>query len=413
MFKTTHNYSLVNAVLPAATANRIVDSTISQSGTSVLMWKARGTQLNDSWYQRWLPPISPARSMLQLLVPNNEVSRVVARVIDEGNLHRQATGAVYSTPCEHVYLGSQFSAWPVDETQTSDPVHQVNENLSVIHCVVGRQDSDRIARAAINSGSHGPIVHYAEGRGLRDRLGWLRITKEAEKDVLMVIADQHDVDDVFDAMAKAGQVHRPGRGFMYRLPINSGLFNLPSRVSHRHYDANMQQMIHAIDHLAGHKHWRDQSGIEVFGNAKSTGTGAVTQEQQGMRDQACISGIINRDNLHDLQELMLDAGAPGLNINHARFIADGPASQTNDASGMRVNHEYSLLRCVTDHDAAEQICASIDASAEDRGLKDLCMLVQQVPRVATYVPGRKDYRRAGSGGQPAHGLLAAANASAS
>ena len=165
MFKTTHNYSLVNAVLPAATANRIVDSTISQSGTSVLMWKARGTQLNDSWYQRWLPPISPARSMLQLLVPNNEVSRVVARVIDEGNLHRQATGAVYSTPCEHVYLGSQFSAWPVDETQTSDPVHQVNENLSVIHCVVGRQDSDRIARAAINSGSHGPIVHYAEGRG--------------------------------------------------------------------------------------------------------------------------------------------------------------------------------------------------------------------------------------------------------
>ena len=132
-----------------------------------------------------------------------------------------------------------------------------------------------------------------------------------------------------------------------------------------------------------------------------------------MRDQACVSGIINRDNLHDLQELMLDAGAPGLNINHARFIADGPASQTNDASGMRVNHEYSLLRCVTDHDAAEQICASIDASAEDRGLKDLCMLVQQVPRVATYVPGRKDYRRAGSGEQPAPGLLAAANASAS
>ncbi len=390
MFKTSHKYSLVNAVLPTSTANRVVDSTISQSGSSALMWKARGTQLNDSWYQRWLPPISPAKSVLQLLVPNNEVSRVVSKVIDEGNLHRQATGAVYSTPCEHVYLGSQFSAWPMSDALATDHTHRVNDNLSIIHCVVGRQYSDKIARAAINTGSHGPIAHYAEGRGLRHRLGWLRITKEAEKDVLMVIADQSDVDDVFDAMAKAGQLHLPGRGFMYRLPINSGMFNLPSRVSHRHYSANLQQMIHAIDHLAGHKHWRDQAGINTYGNAKSTRSGTTTPELGSIHDQACVSGIINRDNLHELQDLMLDAGAPGLNINHARLIANAVVPQEPST---RVNHEYSLLRCVTDHDSAERICASIDTSAERIGLKDLCMLVQQVPRVATYLPGHKDHRK--------------------
>lgn len=389
MFKTSHKYSVVNAALPSETANNVVDSMISQQGASALLWKARGTQLNDSWYQRWLPPISPARSMLQLLVPNNELSLIVTKIIDIGNLHRQATGAVYSTPCEHVYLGSQFSAWPVNSAQPNDSAHTLKDNLSVIHCVVGRQYSDRIARAAIDAGSHGPVAHYVEGRGLRDRLGWLRITKEAEKDALMVIVDQSEVDDVFDAMAKAGRLDLPGRGFMYRLPINSGLFNLPSRVSHKHYSANLQQMIHAIDHLAGHKHWRDQAGTEVFGNVKSTGPGTTTRAIDAHADQACVSGITNRDNLRELQDIMLDAGAPGLNINHARFIAN---PQTLETTGARVNHEYSLLRCVTDRSSAETLCASIDESAEDRGLKDLCMLVQEVPRVATYSPGRKDYR---------------------
>ena len=328
--------------------------------------------------------------MLQLLVPNEEVNGVVARIVDEGNLHQQAIGAVYSSPCEHVYLGSEYKAWPVSNVKPKPATHELHENLNIIYCIASPQHSHRIAIAAINSGSHGPIVHYVEGRGLRDRLGWLRITKEPEKEVLMVIADKTDVEEVFDAMAKAGQLHLPGRGFMYRMPIDNGLFNLPSRVSHHHYAANMQQMIHAIDHLSGHTHWRDQAVVDISGGGKSVGLDFVGDAASSLRDQVSLTGIVNRDDLQELMDIMLDSGAPGLNISHARYVG---SSVLEDSDGTRVNQEYSLLRCVTSPLYADSICTAIDANAESKGLKDLCILVQAVPRVATYVPGSRNFRR--------------------
>jgi len=391
MFEQKHELSVVTAVLPNSTANRVVESAVAEEGSTALLWKARGTLLHDHWLKRWLPPIGPVKSMLQLLVPQAEVDRLVSTIVEKGKLHHQATGAVFSTPAEHVYLGSEFQAWPSRAVASSSGrgQHAMRENLNVIYAIVAPEASDRVSKAAIKAGAHGPIIYYGEGKGLRDRLGWLRITKEPVKEVLMVITDKADVEEIFDAMAQAGELHLPGRGFMYRLSIDKGMFNLPSRISHHHYAANMQQIIHAIDHLSGHSHWRDQTSFDIGGQGRGAGLDFLKASAVQLDHQICLTAVVKRDDIHDLMTLLLNAGAPGLNVSYARLFSK---TEADHIAGARINEEYGMLRCIVDESLGQQLCHAIEANAEGQGLRDICVTVTNVGRVATYVPTTKDYR---------------------
>ncbi|MDX1733330.1 MAG: hypothetical protein R3228_03155 [Halioglobus sp.] len=391
MTRVTHASSVVTAILPRDSAADATEALRDKLDAGVLSWDARGTLLQDQWWKRWVPPISPAKTMLQLLAPSSEVDAVERTVIQAANLDKQSTGAIYSTPCMQAFFGSDFKAWQVDwlTSDDSEPV-RLPENLSAIHCIIGHQDSERVCKAAINAGAHGPIIYYSEGRGLRDRLGWLRITKEHEKEVLTVIAEEEDTDGIFDAMADAGSVHLPGRGFMYSLPIAKGIFNLRSRTSHHHHAASMQQVISAIDHLAGHSHWRDSSVFDAVGNGRAAGLPNLSPVVT-LNNQVCLSAICHREDASALMDLMLEAGAPGLNFNYARYSK----GQDKDPTALaHLAEEYASLRCITHSDTAQEICRLLERASQQRHLTDFCAYLVRAPRVATYVPGKRDYRAA-------------------
>ena len=250
-----------------------------------------------------------------------------------------------------------------------------------IYAILDPKHSDKVSKAAIRAGAHGPIIYFSEGKGLRDRLGWLRITKESNKEVLMVISDNADADEVFAAMAKAGELHLPGRGFMYRLSIDKGMFNLPSRVSHHHYPANMQQIIHAIDHLSGHSHWRDQVAFDVGNQGRGAGIDALNPSATQHTPQVCLTSVVHRDCVRDLMALLMSAGAPGLNVSYARLLA---SAQGEAIAGARINEEYGLLRCIVDAPLGESLCKAIEDQAESAKLRDICVTVNSVGGVATY-----------------------------
>jgi len=391
MFNTKHEISLITAVLPNPSADKVVNTLTNKEVTDVLISQARGTLLRDHWWKSWVPPISPSKTMLQMVVPAHDVDRVVNLVIEEGKLDMQASGAVFSTPCESAYIGSKFHNLRTTEAlNAKNDSHKLSDNLSAIFCSIGHRLSDRIAKAAINAGAHGPVVYYAEGKGLRDRLGWLRITKDSEQEVMMVLADNSDIEEIFTAMEKAGEFHLPGRGFMYRLPIDKGMFNLPSRIANPHYPANTQQIIHAIDHLTGHTHWRDQAVFNVGGQGKGTGLKFLQQNKEALTNQVCFSTVVNRDQSQDFMDLMLDAGAPGLNVSYSRFVAMG--DEDYELAHANVNQEYATIRCITNQTTADSITEVIETNAEKKDIKDLCVLAHAVPRIAKYVPGKKDFR---------------------
>lgn len=68
--------------------------------------------------------------------------------------------------------------------------------------------------------AQGAAITYVRGYGLRDRVGLLGIPKRHEKRLITVVFDEFDLEAVFQAMAQAGRVEQPGRGFIYQLPVN-------------------------------------------------------------------------------------------------------------------------------------------------------------------------------------------------
>ncbi len=389
MFKRSRAASLVTAVLPNAAARRVIVKTRETGGASALVSHARGTLLADSWWRQWMPAISPAKTKLQMLVSANQVEGVIADIVELGNLHQQATGAVFSTPVKEAFIGPACQLWR-GTGDVPTPTLKTERALTVAYCIVGKRLTEKIARAAILAGAHGPIIYHSEGRGLRDRLGWLRITKEHEKEVLMVVADQSDADRVFSAMARAGELHLPGRGFMYRKEIDRGLVNLPSRMSHHRYEANIQQVVRAIDHLTGHSHWRDQSVQGVGAAGQAIGLNFPQPEIGELEEQACLTAIIVREQADPLMELLLDQGAPGVNVAHHRYVGE---LGEEVAAGAHIVKEYAVLRCIAAADTVKHLAVTLEAHAEQAEITDVCVLVNPVTHIATYMPGLINYRR--------------------
>ena len=387
-----HGWSTVTAILPRRYLAPVTEAVTRESGTSALVWDARGTLLRENWYSQLLPSISPAKEVLQLLVPDYEVERVVSTVVEAGRLHLQATGAVFCTGCDDVHYGKAFHRWPTDERAHPDASHNLRENLDVIYCIVEPDRTEAIAKAAIRAGAHGPVVYFGEGRGLRDRLGWLRITKQQNKEVITVLAESSDAEQVFAAMAKAGQLQLPGRGFMFRMPVETGMFNLPSRVAHHHHAASMQQIINTIDHLTGHTHWRDQEVFNAGGEVKAAGIDFLAREAaREAEPQRMLQAIVLRERSDHLIDILLDGGAAGVNVSHARFAAQDGAGEL---AGARLNLEYSMLRCVSTEARASELHTMACAKAAEAGIEDVCLYTQPVAEIATYVPGARDFRAA-------------------
>ncbi|MFT7126325.1 MAG: nitrogen regulatory protein PII, partial [Candidatus Azotimanducaceae bacterium] len=258
------NVSIVTAILPVARAAQVIEGLFELGEQSALLFNARGTVIRDRWYQSFVPVISPELEYLQFLVPDPEVDAIIECIITHGQLQLSSAGAVFSVPCDEVEYGSDFALWAkVDDSSGINESMGMKENLTAIFCIVQSAQVDAISRAAMNAGAHGPAIFYSEGRGLRDRLGWLKITKKGVKEVIVVIVDNVDKIAVTEAIIEAGRLGLPGRGFLYRMPVQKGLINLPSIVGNRGNSASMQQVVAAIDNIKGSTDWRDESVIEL------------------------------------------------------------------------------------------------------------------------------------------------------
>ncbi|MEM7430301.1 MAG: hypothetical protein AAF351_00050 [Pseudomonadota bacterium] len=383
-------FSVVTAILPDAASNRVARSLTADVGATALTWRARGTMLRDYWWARWMPPISPAKNMLQLIAHKDDVDRIQRTIIDHSRLHQQATGAVFSSPCERAFFGEGFRARPAHSNHSPMSAnHDWSEDLSIICCIVGQTHSDRVARAAVTAGAHGPVIYFSEGRGLRDRIGWLRITKEQNQEVLLVLADESKADDVFAAMAKSGELDKPGRGIMYRMPVDKGMFNLHSQYSGRRNAASMQQIIHAIDQLSGHNHWRDQVALDPGSNAKGAGFANGGDGLTILENRERLTAIVPREQMQLITDIILDTGAPGINMTFARRIAPADCPSLAHA---KIDDEYAVLRSILEPQAMDAVYGAVHSGASSAGVTDICLFTNSVPQIATYVPGKIDYR---------------------
>ncbi|MCG2634533.1 MAG: hypothetical protein J4A00_06365 [Gammaproteobacteria bacterium] len=381
-FRAIENLSSVTAMLPQSTAGRVVEEVFNRGGHGATIFNARGTLLRDHWIQRLIPVMSPVMRYVQVLVPDDEVDGLIEEIYAVGGLHRPGAGAVFTIPCEEVIYSTDYPVWSPSSSSGSNASLNIKENLTAIYCITGRDEIEAISRAAVQAGGHGPVVQLCQGRGLRAGLGWLRITSKANKEVLAVVVDNTDADNVFDAIIRAGRIGSPGRGIAYRIPVQKGVVNLTSVYGHAHQAATLEQIVTAIDEIKGDSHWRDQSVIDLGRTGKVAGVGLAPKGPVDLRDYVSLICVVPREHMDALMEAAIQAGAPGINVVYGKFSE----TEKSTAAGVSLTRERGVLRTILPRARLDGVRRGIVDTAELSELPEICLYIQSVSRVVTYLP---------------------------
>ena len=90
-----------------------------------------------------------------------------------------------------------------------------NKNLRLLTAIVQRSHGSRVIDAALKAGAPGATFFYAQGSGVRQRLGVIGQLIEPEKQVIMIVTSAEDIGKVMKAVQEAGEFHKPAYGFAY------------------------------------------------------------------------------------------------------------------------------------------------------------------------------------------------------
>lgn len=91
--------------------------------------------------------------------------------------------------------------------------------LKMIMAIIERGRADEVVSAAIKSGAPAATIFFGRGRGIRERLGLLGLAIQPEKEIIMIVMEEGLVDQVIKEMVRAGNLERPGMGFLFVVPV--------------------------------------------------------------------------------------------------------------------------------------------------------------------------------------------------
>ena len=85
----------------------------------------------------------------------------------------------------------------------------------LITCVIQKDQAEPVLEAAKNAGAQGATISYAQGTGIRERMGLIGVTIDEQKEVIRIIVSEDQSNLIFETLYLAGQMDKPGRGIMY------------------------------------------------------------------------------------------------------------------------------------------------------------------------------------------------------
>jgi len=273
--------------------------------------------------------------VFHITVPVETERMVVEGIIKTAELDAPGRGSIFSQRLEE--YGDSVAT---EAVQPSDNVgrYVLMHDLTLITCILSMPGSGQhIARIALELGSCVPVVTLGVGTGIRDHLGLLRITVPAEKEIVHLLAPEHDADQIIRLLIEEGRLDRPGRGFIYRTPVDGGMLDTRLRVGRQEHAASIEQIIAAIDELRHGTAWRkrfaaiDRSGGDPTSRLRLDNreiTLICSEGRAGMLVEAAIdtgAGGATTSRLHRLNIGDTDGGTAACE----RSIISVPANYTN------------------------------------------------------------------------------------
>lgn len=313
---TCEVYQEISKTVGTALAGLGIHRPYVQSGRSIMLGEKRGGLFSAG--TRLLEDLIEIYSFT---VPVERELTVMHRLIQAAMLDQEGRGSIYS---EHVERMSRDDECPGDElpqVAAEPPRYPMIQHLVGISCIVQRGQSDIIVRSALEMGICVPSVTFGVGAGLRDKLGLIRITIPAEKEVVNLVTTQHDAQGVLARLIEAGKLDQPGKGFIFTYPIARGLLNTRLYVGRHLSAASLGQIVAALDELKGTTAWR----------RKFTGTSdhAHSKKREYMRGLVDLTLLCQEGRAFELSKVAMGAGASGATLSRLRrpAPADTPSGK--------------------------------------------------------------------------------------
>lgn len=379
-FSHHSNYSFVTAILPRQSTARVLEEVLDTGAAHAFTQAARGSVVHDRWYQSFLPALSPEQEILRFLVPEEETDHLMEQIVMVGKLRVYGAGAIFAISCGDLICAEDYPLWKPGEYRFESVNFDIRfkSDLVALMHVTEKGSADAIARAAIRAGAQGPTISYISGYGLRDRLGLLRITKQHDKEVITLVVDECDVDAVFDAMAVAGKVDQPGRGFLYQVPISKGLTNLTSVFHPKKHSASIQQIVRAIDEIQGNANWRANQLLIHDPKAEE-----FQSDTRGLLEGLVVLNVLShRKDSEALRDAALEFGVPGASVANWRF---NEAHAEHTRGGLRISREFGRLMIALRPDQIDPLVACLQETISEGKMKETCFFTNPAPIARTFI----------------------------
>jgi len=274
-------------------------------------------------------------------------------IAEKALLHFPGRGSVFSEEVQLALNHELCHENRVSLPQTDISFH-VAERLAGVFCIVQRGQGDSIARIPLEAGISVPSIHFGIGRGVRDRMGLLRITIPADKEIIYTIASAYDTDLLMDRMIEVGKLDQPGKGFIYEIPLKRGIINMKVMRGDQRQAASIEQLVAAVDQLKGGAEWRRRSA--------SLGKKGI-KKRDYIHHLVDFTLVCDGGTGVDLVKTALSAGAAGATIADLKHIrpADSPLSEippVREECNMAVfeNQLHSLLDALQEAGAFTDTC---------------------------------------------------------
>ncbi|MBI6547093.1 MAG: hypothetical protein HY692_09885 [Cyanobacteria bacterium NC_groundwater_1444_Ag_S-0.65um_54_12] len=354
-----------NSVFPT------VISALERAGVRYVYSAAGRTAVLDQrrgWYSAFRPGPSLSDDpvhVVRFFVDHAVEEAVMALLVQYARLQNPGMGSIYSE--DAIIAKSHPFCRETLELQDMLPPAKLYRDLVGVCCIVQRGEGDVLCRAALEAGAV-PTVTYGIGTGIRDKLGLLRITIPAEKEVITLLTGTTDVSSLLEILIETGKLDQPGRGFIYTFPVRQGLIDTRISRGGTAHVASIEQIVTALDHMCGGMEWRqvghDQAAVRLRPYFTGIDFSLICEEVRGP----------------DLVKSAMAAGAPGATIEQLKIV--------NDCGIDKISPARVSCRMVVPQEMVANILAAVDRAGAFDDVSHGIVVQSPIPRAFTYLPKR-------------------------
>lgn len=208
-------------IVNSGKATEILESSKKAGVSGGTIFFGRGTVKNS--ILEFLGLNKEKKEILVMAVKESFEEELHKYLTNEFQLYRPNHGILFSCPLNRIVGAKCFGT---ECGSSSDRGGKKDMDYEVIFTVVDSGRAEEVVEAASSAGARGATIIDGRGSALSDKSTFFSMEIEKEKEIVMIIIKKEDCSKVADAIDKAIELDKHGKGFMFVMGVNrtSGLY---------------------------------------------------------------------------------------------------------------------------------------------------------------------------------------------